>query len=184
MGLEDLGAFDDEWNIGVSLSHRALPKLRGSNQDRQRSTFSIDIAIGEEEEPRALAITQRGSQALSETTARSRDSSIGRKACINNLQLRDCCTERRKLGGAKNGAGQAERLAKRNFEGHHVGFAQRIDGRIGNLRAAGEKEFCTGRRSSRTRLRDAWVRRSTGAEHRRRGGGARGRMSSCAEPAW
>jgi len=34
------------------------------------------------------------------------------------------------------GAGQAERLAKRNFEGHHVGFAQRIDGRIGNLREA------------------------------------------------
>src|SRR6266481_2310177 len=136
MGLEDLGAFDDEWNIGVSLSHRALPKLRGSNQDRQRSTFSIDIAIGEEEEPRALAITQRGSQALSETTACSRDSIIGRKACINNLQLTDRCTERRKLGGAKNGAGQAERLAKRNFERHHVGFAQRIDGRIGYLREA------------------------------------------------
>src|SRR5258708_35958244 len=122
--------------MGVSLSHRALPKLRGSNQDRKRRTVSIDNAIGEEEEPRALAITQRGSQALSETTACSRDSSIGRKACINNLQLRDRCTERRKLGGAKNGAGQAERLAKRNFEGHHVGFAQPIGWWIGKLRQA------------------------------------------------
>src|SRR5258708_19924350 len=105
MGLEDLRAFDDERNIGVSLSHRALPKLRGSNQDRQRSTFSIDIAIGEEEEPRALAITQRGSQALSETTACSRDSVIGRKACINNLQLRDRRPEHPKLRAAQNWAG-------------------------------------------------------------------------------
>src|SRR5258708_25795680 len=110
MGLEDLGAFDDEWNIGVSLSHRALPKLRGSNQDRQRSTLSIDTAIGEEEEPRALAVTQRGSQALSETTARSRDSAIGRQTCINNLQLRLRCPESRTRGGARNGGGQTEQL--------------------------------------------------------------------------
>src|SRR5260370_35998448 len=102
MGLEDLRAFDDERNIGVSLSHRALPKLRGSNQDRQRSTFSIDIAIGEEEEPRALAITQRGSQALSETTACSRDSVIGREACIHNPHLRARSPYRPQHAGARN----------------------------------------------------------------------------------
>src|SRR5579859_225660 len=111
-----LSAFGEQRDIGVSLAHGAFPNSRCRQQHGQRGALAADIAIGKEEEPRTLAATQRGSQTLSETAARSRDSIVGRKACINNLQLSDRCTERRKLSGAKNGAGQAMRLAERNFE--------------------------------------------------------------------
>src|SRR6267378_6727481 len=51
-------------------------------------------------------------------------------------------------------------------------------------REEGEKEFCTGRRSSRKRRRDAAVRRSVSEVPRWQVGAAREQRLFCAAPAW
>ena len=61
VGLEDLRALDDQRDVGVSLAHGALPKFRSGEEHWQRRSFCADISVGEKEEPRALAATQRGS---------------------------------------------------------------------------------------------------------------------------
>ncbi len=95
---------------------------------------AADGTIGKEEESRTHVATQRGSVALSQTTARSRDSFVGRKTKVENF----CRTERRgknaEFHDADDRTAEKMTMTQWHFQGHYVRFAQRIDRRIRDLR--------------------------------------------------
>ena len=95
--------------------------------------LGADFAIGKEEESRAPAAAQRGSGKLSKTAARSRDSTCRRKSEIDFLDGAKDGAEMGQLGGGDDRAWERDAIFQVNVEGHDVGFAQGIDGRVGDL---------------------------------------------------
>src|SRR5258708_31286717 len=95
--------------------------------------MGIDRAIRKEEEPRAPAAAQRGSRKLSKTAARPRDSSGGRKSNIDALLGAKNGGELRQLACGNQGTRQSDSVFQVYVERHHMGFAQRVNGRVGDL---------------------------------------------------
>ncbi len=95
--------------------------------------LAVDPAIGKEEEARASAATQRGSQ-LSNAAARARDSIWGRKSEIHSMHGAKSGGQLRQLSRANNRTRQNHAVRKIHCQRHHVRLAQRIDRRIGDLR--------------------------------------------------
>ena len=83
---------------------------------------------------RAFAATQRGRNALSQTTARTRNSLGGRKTKIQGLHGRQRLAQRCQLSRAQNRPQQELPVPQGHLQRHHVGFAQRINRRIRHLR--------------------------------------------------
>src|SRR5580704_3499133 len=133
MGLKDLRALDHEGHIGQSLIDQTFPSTRSRQQSRQSGAFRADATVGKEEESRALAATQRGSFALSQTAARTRDSLGGRERKVDGLHGSKFSRERRKLPRTQDRTSQKIAVTERHLKRHHVQFAKRINGRIGYL---------------------------------------------------
>ena len=105
MRLENLRGFHNQRQVRQSLLHQAFPGAGGGQQGGQRGAFRPNAAIGKEEEPRAIAATQRGSFTLSQTAARTRDSQGGRERKIDGLHGRRVRAESdAKLRGAQERA--------------------------------------------------------------------------------
>src|SRR6267378_3873345 len=134
MRVKNLRRFDNQRHIPQAFANHRFPHGRGRKQGRQRRASGIDRTIGKEEEPRAPAAAQRGSRKLSKTAARPRDSSGGKKSNIDSLLGSKNRGELRKLSGRNQGTRQRDAIFQVNIERHHVGFAQRVDRRVRDLR--------------------------------------------------
>ena len=107
-----------------------------ASRRRNRCAIAANRAIGKEEESRTHVATQRGSVALSQTTARSRDSFVGRKTEIENFRGAERRGKNAEFHDADERAAKKMAVAEGHFEGHDVLFTQRIDRRIGHLSEA------------------------------------------------
>src|SRR6266481_2013843 len=136
MGVHYLSGLDDERHVPKPLAHHGFPNSSCGEKSGQCRALAADATIREEEEPRAIAAAQRGSGKLSKTAARARDSRSGRKSEIYFVHWSKERGKLRKLAWANHGAGKETTAFQAHVEGHHVGFAQRVDRRIRDLREA------------------------------------------------
>ena len=134
MGVKHLRRFDDQGHIPQTFANHCFPKSGSREKRGQSCVLRIDLSIREEEESRAPAAAQRGSGKLSKTAARPRDSSCGRKAEIDFLHGAKERAELRQLTRGDDGTWQRDSVFQVDIQRHHVGFTQRIDRRVGDLR--------------------------------------------------
>src|ERR1700722_1173081 len=133
MRIKHLRRLHNQRHIPKSVAHHRFPHSRSRKQRRQNAAFTADAAIGKEEESRASAVTQRGSQ-LSNATARARNSHWGRKREIHFLHRAERRRQFGELPGADDRTRQHHAMRQMHRQRHHLRFAQRIDRRIRHLR--------------------------------------------------